>query len=324
MDGFSIVIPTYNRAELLRKALVSIQNLRIPEGCNAEILVIDNNSTDHTSSVASQSHNEGPLLVRHVIEKKQGLNHGRNRGLAEARFEHLVYLDDDMTVDPEWLIGYMKAHDRFSPAAVVGPVEPLYEQPPGEWVTERMLRSVSSAYSQKGEYIILIPPEQGHELPGCNFAVCREVAIKIGGFHPALDRSSCGMLAGGDSEFGERLARNGHRIAYSPDCKIHHLVSSHKLSKQGLRARWHGLGATNRAMEKLRGDEKPLIGRSSRLHLSLRMVNLFGRSLYFSVLGDISASFRWELEALRLKGYLFDSPEGLQGLPRESLKEPLN
>lgn len=318
VNGFSIIIPTYNRAELLRKALASVQGLHIPEGCDAEVLVIDNNSADHTLSVAMQARDEGRLLVRHVIEKKQGLNHGRNRGLAEARFEHLVYLDDDMTIDPGWLIGYMEAHYRFSPAAAVGPVEPIYEQPPGEWTTEQMLRSVSSAYSQKGEHFILVPPKQGHELPGCNFAVRREVAMKLGGFHPALDRSGRGMLAGGDSEFGERLARNGYRIAYSPQCKIHHLVSCHKLSKEGLRARWKGLGATARAMEKLRGDEKRLIGQSGRLHLSIRMMRLFSRSLWFSVLGDTNTSFRWELEARRLKGYLFDCPSNLQALPRVS------
>lgn len=311
MNGFSIIIPTYNRAELLRKALASVQRLHIPEDWNAEIIVIDNNSTDHTYSVVVQSHDEGPLLVRYVIEKNQGLNHSRNRGLAEARFEHLVYLDDDMTIFPDWLVGYMEALGRFSSEAVVGPVEAVYEEAPAEWMTERMIESVSSTYSQKGKNLILVPPERAHELPGCNFAVRREVGLKLGGFHPALDRSGRGMLAGGDWEFGERLVRNGYSTAYSPKCMIYHLVNSHKLSKPGLRARWQGLGATARALEKLRADEKP-IGR--RIHLALRMARLFVRSTRYSMVGDDKAAFRWELEACQLKGYLFHSPTVLQAL----------
>ena len=306
MKGFSIIVPTYDRAELLRKALSSIQQLRIPDGWSVEVLVIDNNSVDHTSKVVADAARAGGARLRHIIEKRQGLNHGRNRGLAEAQFEHLLYLDDDMTIEPEWLEGYVEARDAFQADAVVGPVEPVFEEVSADWMTSRMIESVSSFYSQKGDDLLVVSRDRAHELPGCNFAVLRQVALDAGGFHPCLDRSGRDMLAGGDWEFGERLVRRNRRVVYSPKCRIKHLVSQRKLSKEGLRARWEGNGATARVLEVLRGDEKAF---GERLHLTLRMVRLFGRSMRCRMLGDEKTSFRWELEARRLKGYLFHSPK---------------
>jgi glycosyltransferase involved in cell wall biosynthesis len=304
-NGFSIIIPTYNRAELLRAALGSVQKLQVPENWGVEILVIDNNSTDHTKSVAEEAKQKGPLSVRHIVETNQGLNHGRNRGIREASFEYLVYLDDDMLVDLGWLEGYVEAQAKFSPDAVVGPVDPMFEEQPSDWMTPRMIKSVSSAYSQKGDQLILVPNEHAHELPGCNFAVLRSVAVAAGGFHPSLDRCGAGMLAGGDWEFGERLVLLGKRVAYSPKCRIRHLVSRHKISRDGLRARWEGGGATAGAKMLIRGKKLPVV---ERIHLTLRMMRLFMRSYRYQITGDDIAAFRWELEALNLRGLLFKTP----------------
>ena len=308
-QGLSIIIPTFNRAELLRKALESIQALHIPEGWSAEVLVIDNNSTDHTANVAEDIGQRGPIPLRCVVETQQGLNHGRNRGLEEARFEHLVYLDDDMTVDPGWLEGYIEAQEIWQPDAVVGPVDPLFEHPPMGWMTPRMIESVTSAYSQKGDKLIVVPAHRAHELPGCNFGVRRDAAFEAGGFHPALDRCGAGMLAGGDWEFGEKLVQLNKQVVYSPRCRIQHLISRKKLSREGLRARWKGNGATMYALKLLRGDD---LSSRRRLHLFLRMIRLFGRSLHYRIIGKDALAFRWELEALLLYGLLFKAPHGLQ------------
>lgn len=311
MNGFSVIIPTYNRAELLRKALESVQALRMPPGWTGEILVIDNNSTDSTPLIARESARPGPLPVRHIIEANQGLNHARNRGLHEADFEHLIYLDDDMQVDPGWLQSYVHAQSELTPDAVVGPVEPMFEETPPDWLSRRMIESVTSSYSQKGDNLILLSKGQANELPGCNFAVLKHVALEVGGFHPSLDRCGTAMLAGGDSEFGERLAMAGKRVAYSPGCSIRHLISRSKISRAGLRARWEGSGATRRAMMRIRGEDIAFL---KKVHLTLRMLRLYGRATRSAMFGDVHAAFQWELEALSLRGLVFGGPKGL--IPR--------
>lgn len=308
-SGFSIIIPTYNRADLLGKALRSVQALRVPAGWQAEVLVIDNNSTDETRAVAQKSASMGPIEVRYLAEKKQGLNHGRNRGLQDARHEHLIYLDDDMTVSAEWLEGYAEVLNELHPDCVVGPVEPKFEEPPPEWLSPQMLRSVTSAYSRKGDKTLIVDDAHAHELPGCNFAVWKAVAMEVGGFHPALDRSGSGMLAGGDWEFGERIVRLGRRVAYSPRCRIRHLVSRKKLSREGLRQRWEGSGATTGALMRLRGER---VAFPRRLRLLVRMGRFYGRAFRFRWSGDSTEAFQWELHAVWLKGFLLKVPPGLQ------------
>jgi len=312
MNQFSIIIPTFNRAGLLRKAIESVQGLEIPEGWSGELLVIDNNSTDETPAVVREFDEGAPIRARYVKETTQGLNHGRNRGLREARYEHLIYLDDDMLVDPGWLVAYAGVQAELAPDAVVGPVEPMFEVDPPEWMTERMIESVTSAYSRKGDEVMVLPAERAHELPGCNFAVRRTVALDSGGFHPSLDRCGTGMLAGGDWEFGERLARSGRKVVYAPGCRIRHLISRNKISRDGLRARWEGSGATGRAMMQLRGESLP--GRR-RVRFFLRMVRFFGRVIRYRVAGNRREAFRWELEALSLRGLLFGGSRELVGTP---------
>jgi glycosyltransferase involved in cell wall biosynthesis len=300
--GFSIIIPTFNREKLLHTALRSVQMLHLPDGFAIEILVIDNNSIDATPAVAAMYGDMGPYRVSHIVETNQGLNHARNRGVAEASYEYLVFLDDDMEVSSCWLYGYIEAIAIANPHAVVGPVDPVFETEVPSWLQGEVHSSVTSAYSRKGDNLILLPRSSAHELPGCNFGVLKSVVKELGGFHPRLDRSGSAMLAGGDWEFGERLVRYGYRTAYAPKCRIRHLVSAYKTSKAGLRARWHGLGATAAVMDKLRGDK---LGFAKRFRLIIRTMRFAARSLRSALTGDQDSCLRWELLCRRNYGYLF-------------------
>ena len=92
----TVAIPTYNRADFLRQTLAGIALQVFPPG-QFEVLVIDNNSTDHTRAVVAEFAAAHPA-PRHVLETKQGLDHARNRAIAEARGEIIVFADDDILV----------------------------------------------------------------------------------------------------------------------------------------------------------------------------------------------------------------------------------
>lgn len=317
--GFSIIVPTYNRAELLRTALDSVQKLRVPDAWDAEILVIDNNSIDHTPQVVQEIAQCGPIPTRRCVEKQQGASHSRNRALLEARFEHLVYLDDDMVIDAGWLEGYLEAHKEYKPDLVVGPVEPWFEEPPGPDFTQIMLNSLTSAYSRKGDEMLLLPPGQGHEVPGCNFAVLRRAAIEVGGFETSIDRSGGGMLGGGDWELGEKLVLLGKKIAYAPKCRIRHFIGRNKISRPAMQVRWEGLGASGRASMRLRGQEPTL---SRKIRLFLRMNRYWFWSFRSRMAEDSATAFQWDLKARRLRGFLFKCPKSVK--PRSWPPTPLS
>ena len=86
----TVAIPTYNRAAFLRQTLAGIAAQRFPREA-FEVLVIDNNSTDNTRAVVAEFAGERPA-PRCIVENRQGLDFARNRSVAEARGEIIVFV----------------------------------------------------------------------------------------------------------------------------------------------------------------------------------------------------------------------------------------
>ena len=77
----SLVITTYNRAELLAGALKSVAASQFDGHGDVEVIVVDNNSNDGTRQTVENIREAGfPFLLRYVVEPNQGLSYARNRG----------------------------------------------------------------------------------------------------------------------------------------------------------------------------------------------------------------------------------------------------
>ncbi len=93
-----VIIPTRNRAELLRGALEALsRQTRVPD----EVIVVDNGSTDHTRQVAGQF--SGRLPLRYLFEPTPGAGQARNAGIRHATSDVLAFTDDDCIPDENWL-----------------------------------------------------------------------------------------------------------------------------------------------------------------------------------------------------------------------------
>ncbi len=295
----SVIIPTLNRCVLLEKAMSSVATLEHDAEDQIEVLIVDNGCTDQTSEVVASAQRGYPFLLRHLLETKQGLNHARNRAVAEAQGEWLIYLDDDMEVSRGWLRGLKHAIEGFAVDAATGPVDPRFEGGRPEFLSKAVLDSVCSTYSHKGDRLHLIAHHEAHQLPGCNFAVKKELARSVGGFHPGLDRSGSGMLAGGDFDLGMRIVAAGARVAYAPECRITHWISRAKISQAGLRKRWYGLGRTQRVLERLHQLE----GRSP-LRCAIELARAVCAWLLVTVKGDRDGRDQAAYRFWRQLGYL--------------------
>lgn len=299
--GVSIIITTYNRARLLETTLWSAAALDIPPGVRAEILVVDNNCTDATPEVVRRVAAESPIPMRWILETQQGLSYSRNRGLREAAFDVVVYFDDDVRIDPGWIGACLEAIDQLSADGVTGPVTPAFECEVPRYINQRVLGSLTSAYSLKGERMMLLPPEVAFEVPGCNFAVSKQAAIEVGGFDPRFGCGGNTQRSGDDFEFGRRLQARGKRVAYQPRCSIHHVITSEKLSKAWLRKRWRQDGAFVRAMTPGASALRSPLGRARASAGVARMVIA---SLLLDLMGRRAESFEWELKARHALGYI--------------------
>lgn len=105
----SVIIPTRNRARYLPLALDSVYAQTYP---HFEILLIDDNSTDNTASIAQQYDNRLRYLKQ---PSQQGVSAARNRGIAEAKGTLVAFLDDDDLFEPcklEQQVEYMRQHPQ--------------------------------------------------------------------------------------------------------------------------------------------------------------------------------------------------------------------
>lgn len=92
MLGISVIIPTYNRAESLERALDSV--VRQTLSCD-EIIVIDDGSTDETNGITERFSENCKIPVKYFFQNNQGPASARNNGIRRAQFEYIAFLDSD-------------------------------------------------------------------------------------------------------------------------------------------------------------------------------------------------------------------------------------
>ena len=123
----SIIIPTLNRAPSLAIAVESFvaQNF----SCDSfELLVIDNGSTDNTKQIVETAiANHPSAQINYIYEPEPGLLSGRHRGALEAKGNILIFVDDDIQADVNWLQAIQESFADPSVQIVGGRNLPNYE-----------------------------------------------------------------------------------------------------------------------------------------------------------------------------------------------------
>jgi glycosyltransferase involved in cell wall biosynthesis len=222
MIKISIVVCTYNRAELLRSLLVNLCNQSLDKS-RYEIIVADNNSTDNTRSIVESFIDKGN--VRYVFEKKPGPSHARNAGWRLARGEYVGFTDDDSRVPENWLEVAEKIIENESPDIFGGPYFPFYISPKPAWFKDEY-RSLYLGPQPK----ILSDTEYLH---GPNMFVRRSFIDEFGGFDATLGHHG-DILGYGEEAALIRMIRSKKPDAitlYEPKLYVFHLVQSKKMKK---------------------------------------------------------------------------------------------
>ena len=112
----SVVIPTFDRAENLKRARASVLGQTITD---IEVIVVDDGSTDQTRGVLSQNH-DSRLLVEYLHKNSGGPSIPRNVGVWKARGEWLAFIDSDDWWEPEHLASGLAAIEKSGQRATCG------------------------------------------------------------------------------------------------------------------------------------------------------------------------------------------------------------
>jgi GT2 family glycosyltransferase len=165
----SIVIPTYNRSSTLAKTLLNLSKQQFAEPW--EVIVANNRSTDDTDEAVRRQRFPAPLRLVH--EEKPGVAAARNAGIAVARGQYIVMMDDDILVEPDFL---RRHYD-------------LLLSNPGCWITGDVVNLPEQRATPFGKYrqsLYRIPNEsdggEAHWLNGNNTSLPRLDWERLGGF----------------------------------------------------------------------------------------------------------------------------------------------
>src|SRR5271155_324881 len=105
----SVVIPTYNRAEKVRK---TVESVLAQSFTDLEVIVVDDGSSDETGQTLEHAFGD---RIRYYFQPNQGVSAARNKGIEEARGEWIAFLDSDDLWEKEKLECQLDALERFAP-----------------------------------------------------------------------------------------------------------------------------------------------------------------------------------------------------------------
>jgi glycosyltransferase involved in cell wall biosynthesis len=256
----TVAICTWNRAALLDQTLARMRELRIPDGHTWELLVVNNNSTDNTDEVIDKHSDHLP--VQRLLETRQGLSNARNRVLTHTRGDLLLWTDDDVLVDPDWLVSYVEtANSNPNAGYFGGTVEPWFETEPPRWVNRNLdLLQGPFALRNLGNGI---RPFVDRETPfGANMAF-RTAELRGFEFDPRLGRVGTGMLSGDETSLIDRLKAEGRTGIWIGPAKVRHFIPTVRMTSEYIWKFFHGLGRTRQLLSPYNRDV-PLVGSGPR------------------------------------------------------------
>ncbi len=221
MKGFSIIIVTWNGLHHLKTFLPSVCVTDYPD---FEIILADNASSDGTVEWVNEHF---PEVIIATFDDNYGYCGGNNKAVAYANKEVLLFLNNDVKTEPDWL---HEINQAFEDDETVGAVQPKmlsYEQPDyfeyagaaGGFIDKygypfcrgRIFDTVEKDEGQFDE------PAEIFWASGAALAIKKEVFEKLGGFDEDFEFHM------EEIDLCWRTKRAGHKIMYTPKSVVYHL-----------------------------------------------------------------------------------------------------
>jgi glycosyltransferase involved in cell wall biosynthesis len=220
----TVAICTFNRAESLRLTLDSLVAMEVPSDLPWELLIVNNNSTDHTDDVIGEY--VGRLPIRREFESRGGKSNALNRAIDVAKGDYIVWTDDDVVVDPGLLTAYATAFRRWPEAAVFGGrIKPKYEAPVEKWVLEsEAVLGGPYAIRDFGDQIVTLAADDEDHFPyGANWAV-RAIEQRAFPYNPELGPVPNRIRNQEEIDLTHRLLASGATGYWIPEAIVEHCI----------------------------------------------------------------------------------------------------
>ncbi|MEL7356071.1 MAG: glycosyltransferase [Cyanobacteria bacterium J06560_6] len=242
--GVSIIICCHNSAKELPQTLTHLAAQAVDSDVDWEVIVIDNASSDDTAKAATSLWPQDAITpMRVVSEPKLGIINARYRGIAEARYEILSFIDDDNWVCPTWVQTVSDVMSEHPEVGACGSKNiPEFEGEKPWWFD---LSGKSYAVGSQG-------PESGGDvtwteacLVGAGLSLRKTAAQQLieAGFQSLLVGCKGKALnRGEDTEICFALVLAGWHLWYEPRLQLKHFLTADRLHWKYLRRLRRGGG----------------------------------------------------------------------------------
>jgi len=229
------VICTYDRYEVLAKAILSVSEQSLPAD-QYRILVIDN-SPDAERALAFSARFRALRNFFFIHEPDPGLSHARNLAARECGTEFIAFLDDDAIASNHWLAAILDGFAEFGGRAMIvgGRVSPIWGAPRPPWLHDKMLGCLS-LIDWGGE---MRRADEGEWFCGANISFRTRAILECGGFALDLGRKGPGgaLRSNEENQLVARIRARGGTMIYAPRAEVEHLVDAKRLTHAWFRKR---------------------------------------------------------------------------------------
>ena len=213
MTRVSVIVPTYNRLDRLKRVLDGFEK-QTYSLANFEMVVVSDGSSDGTDDYLRTL--QTPLRLTPVFQPNQGVAVARNQGLQRATSELILFVDDDVVPTPQLIEEHLRYHDAHGPShdlVVMGPMltpapEDFKMAPWVQWEQAMLMKQYDDMIAGRWE------PTARQFYTG-NTSLARHHVVEAGGFDPNFRRAE-------DVELAYRLADRGLRFLFNPDAIGYH------------------------------------------------------------------------------------------------------
>ncbi len=289
--GITVAVPTHNRGPRLQQTLRSIAELTIPAGFAPRCVVVDNCSRDVTRAVVERFAAEAPFEVRYVFEPQLGSSRTRNRAIAEASGEYLLFIDDDAVAEPQWLAAIAAAMDDRALDVGCGAVLPRWEAEAPKWLGPRLYAKLAV---HDPSALAAEPLEQFETLAAyfsANVCFRRTILDRCGWFSEDLGVVGGRPYSGEDTELFARIAREGGRVGFVPQARVHHMIAPERMTARYLRHKSFAFGMGS-AVAASKSHNRPDKLAKNLIRMARAAIN-----------GDREGALYHELECWNFAGY---------------------
>ena len=246
MKQLSIVICTYNRSRQLLKLIACLDNdVKFPNDLIIEVIIVDNNSTDLTSSLTKKLLKKArPYQLRYVIETKSGLSNARNRGIRESKYNWICFLDDDILLERKFFEALKSANIeqlniRCNALKVVNSQinKPKWYRTDGKYC---MLNRGNYNLGDKSRFLRKDDP-----LPiGTGMIIHKSIFERIGTFDIRFgyDATKSILIPGEETEFFLKIIQDGVPIYYIHNAIVNHYPEEKKYEINNICRTYKGIG----------------------------------------------------------------------------------